>query len=567
MSRRQLQPYPGLRPFERYESKVFFGRQQQVDELLKRLKEQKFLAVLGASGSGKSSLVRAGLLSGLEKGYMGDIGGLWSIAELRPGDSPFERLAEGLLLNSKKAKPFTKEVLKEDSGSSESQATFLSAQLRRGSRSLHDLLDQSTLEKGEKLLILVDQFEEIFRYRQQPDNQAAAFVALLLEARMHPDIFVVITMRSDFLGDASAFYGLPEAINDGLYLTPRLTREQLQQAIAQPASLFGVEVDTVLVNQLVNEAGNNPDQLPLLQHSLMRMWLEDGEEQLTIANYRKLDGLHGALDGHLEKVLNGLSIEKQHIAEVLFKALTEGSVEGQAMRRPVTVGEVLAIANCMQEELVAVVEAFRGPGRNFLMTSTPKLITETVIDISHESLIRHWQRLQHWVHDETTKVDTYRRLVEAARRFGDEQGELWRGTDLVLGLNWQQGTLPDENWASRYQLNKTGEFLKAMEFLGKSEAAEKQQEAEQEAWLQQKLAQQRTEIELLHKERTRKNVWGIGIFFLFAVIFYVIYKEVKLPDNLLGDKHETVAWLSLGTSIFALVSAIVGLLQAILKKP
>ena len=96
MSRRQLQPYPGLRPFERHESKVFFGRQQQVDELLQRLKKQKFLAVLGASGSGKSSLVRAGLLPGLEKGYMGEIGARWQIAELRPGDSPFERLADSL---------------------------------------------------------------------------------------------------------------------------------------------------------------------------------------------------------------------------------------------------------------------------------------------------------------------------------------------------------------------------------------------------------------------------------------------------------------------------------------
>ena len=86
MNRRQLQPYPGLRPFERYESKIFFGRQKQVDELLQRLKDGKFLAVLGASGSGKSSLVKAGLLPGLEKGYMGELGAKWRIVELRPGD-------------------------------------------------------------------------------------------------------------------------------------------------------------------------------------------------------------------------------------------------------------------------------------------------------------------------------------------------------------------------------------------------------------------------------------------------------------------------------------------------
>ena len=97
MSRPKLQPYPGLRAFERYESRIFFGRQQQVDDLLARLKQHHFLAVLGASGSGKSSLVKAGLLPGLEKGYMGEVGSRWAIAEMRPGDQPFVRLAEGLL--------------------------------------------------------------------------------------------------------------------------------------------------------------------------------------------------------------------------------------------------------------------------------------------------------------------------------------------------------------------------------------------------------------------------------------------------------------------------------------
>ena len=459
MSRRQLQPYPGLRPFERYESKVFFGRQQQVDELLQRLKKQKFLAVLGASGSGKSSLVRAGLLPGLEKGYMGEIGSRWRIAELRPGDAPFERLAEGL----------------------GEQPQFLAAQLRRGSRSLHTLLAQSPLKDGEKLLILVDQFEEIFRYRQQAGNQAAAFVALLLEACEHPDIFVVITMRSDFLGDAAAFYGLPEAINDGLYLTPRLTREQLQQAIALPARLFGGGVDDALVNQLVNEAGNNPDQLPLLQHALMRMWVEDEDKQLTLQEYRALDGLRGALDGHLEKVFSGLSAEQQRIAEVMFRALTERSAEGQATRRPVMVSEVLAVADCTLDELATVVAAFSGPGRHFLMTSTPELTAETVLDISHESLIRQWQRLLRWVEDEAAKVDTYRRLVDAAQRYANEQGELWRGTDLALGLDWQRDKTPDTSWAARYNSHNEHEFDAAIKFLVNSEeAAIRHQKAEEE---------------------------------------------------------------------------------------
>ncbi|MEZ5534613.1 MAG: hypothetical protein R3F02_03215 [Thiolinea sp.] len=491
MNRRQLQPYPGLRPFERYESKVFFGRQKQVDELLKRLKKEKFLAVLGASGSGKSSLVKAGLLPGLEKGYMGELGAKWRIVELRPGDQPFERLAEGLN-KIPSVSPFTKgSTPRSDTETSEEwspplkkgeqggfpadQTTFLTAQLRRGARSLHTILEQSPLDDGEKLLILVDQFEEIFRYRQQAGNQAAAFVALLLEACTHPDIFVVITMRSDFLGDAAAFHGLPEAINDGLYLTPRLTREQLREAIALPAKLFGGEVEDALVNRFLNEAGNDPDQLPLLQHALMRLWTADEDKQLTLAEYQDLGGLRGALDGHLERVFTALKPEQQAIAEVMFRLLTTQGEDGQAIRRPAQVQEVLAVAHCGPDELEPVVEAFRGAGRHFLMTSTPELSEQTVLDISHESLIRQWQQLHQWATSEHQKSGLYLRLIDAEKRYQHQEGELLRGVDLAVAERWQQAQKPDAVWAKRYA-DET-KYPAVLEFLKQS--ARQQTEDEQ----------------------------------------------------------------------------------------
>ena len=507
MKRRELQPYPGLRPFERSESKIFFGRQKQVDDLLQRLKDGKFLAVLGASGSGKSSLVKAGLLPGLEKGYMGELGANWRIVELRPGDQPFERLAEGLQKQIPSVSPFAKgstlqtetEVIEgspplkkgEQGGFSSQQTTFLAAQLRRGARSLHTLLEQSPPENGEKLLILVDQFEEIFRYHQQAGNQAAAFVALLLEACTHPDVFVVITMRSDFLGDAAAFHGLPEAINDGLYLTPRLSREQLREAIALPAKLFGGEVEDALVNRFLNEAGNDPDQLPLLQHALMRLWGMAEDQQLT---FQDLDGLRGALDGHLERVFTALNPAQQAIAEVMFRLLTDQGEDGQAIRRPAKVREVLAAAHCELDELVPVVDAFRGVGRHFLMTSTPELNEATVLDISHESLIRQWWRLHGWVEDEAAKVKVYHRLMDAAQRHSGGQGELWHGTDLALGLDWRCDTQPDAVWAQRYHSESAGEFDLAAGFLAESEEAERQQQREEKAQRQRELEKQREEV-------------------------------------------------------------------------
>ncbi len=206
------------------------------------------------------------MLPALARGYMGEVGANWCIAELRPGDQPFARLAEALLQDKAFWKAWVSPIRDggkaKTYGGAASRSTptplpgggnfreegqsnhiaFLTAALRRGARSLHEVLNQAGLPDGTRLLILVDQFEELFRYRDQAEDQAAAFAALLLEACRHPDIYIVITMRSDFLGQAAGFQGLPEAINAGLYLTPRLSREQLANAIGKPARLFGGKV-------------------------------------------------------------------------------------------------------------------------------------------------------------------------------------------------------------------------------------------------------------------------------------------------------------------------------------
>jgi hypothetical protein len=257
-------PYPGLRPFRSDETGIFFGREAQVDALLEKLDHFRFLAVIGASGCGKSSLVRAGMIPALETGLLARAGVRWQVATMRPGERPLRRLAEAL---------FTPSAL---SLEPEPEAVaFLHATLRRGPRGLVEVLHDTPLPEGTNLLLLVDQFEEIFRYRQQGDSdEADAFVALLLATAAQHDVpvYVVVTMRSDFLGDCAVFHGLPEAINAGQFLTPRLTREQRREAIVGPAMVFGGQVEPALVNRLLNDTGEELDQLPLLQHVLMRMW-------------------------------------------------------------------------------------------------------------------------------------------------------------------------------------------------------------------------------------------------------------------------------------------------------
>src|SRR5262249_45749816 len=222
--------------------------------------------VVGPSGCGKSSLVRAGLISALETGFLTDAGAGWRVAEMRPGDQPLARLAHALLVPS---------ALGPERGTDTFEGAIVQAMLRRGPLGLIEILHETRLPANENLLLLVDQFEEIFRFREQGNaDDADAFVSLLLASSNQREvpIYVVITMRSDFLGDCALFAGLPEAINDSQYLTPRLSRDQIRAPITGPAHVFGGDVEPALVNRLLNEIGPDPDQLPLLQHALMRMW-------------------------------------------------------------------------------------------------------------------------------------------------------------------------------------------------------------------------------------------------------------------------------------------------------
>jgi energy-coupling factor transporter ATP-binding protein EcfA2 len=261
-----LSPYPGLRPFDVGESLLFFGREEQTDELLRRLHDTRFLAVVGSSGCGKSSLVRAGMISSLQSGFMVGAGSRWRFAVMRPGAHPLENLATALV---------DQDGLHGDDLERAAHIGVLGATLRRGPLGLVEELAATPLPDGTTLLVLVDQFEEIFRFRRGDDSgEADAFVALLLASARQRElpIYIVITMRSDFFGDCATFTGLPEQLNRSQYLTPRLTRDQRHAAITGPARVFEGDVAPDVVNRLLNEMRTDPDQLPLMQHLLMRMW-------------------------------------------------------------------------------------------------------------------------------------------------------------------------------------------------------------------------------------------------------------------------------------------------------
>ncbi|HBL30162.1 MAG TPA: hypothetical protein DD490_25280 [Acidobacteria bacterium] len=473
-------PYPGLRPFEPHEAEIFFGREAHTDRLLEILQRERFLAVLGPSGAGKSSLVRAGLLPGLAAGWLGGASD-WRIAVLRPGERPFRRLAEELVRSG---------VLGPNVDSS---LPGLEAELRRGPLGLAHLVADARRGATEappfKLLVLVDQFEEIFRYAQAGGTaaeEAEAFVQLLLASRAVPDaeIYVALTMRTDFLGHCVRFLELPEAINRAQYLTPRLTRAELERAITGPALVFGGDVDPALAAALSNSLDRDFDQLPLLQHALARMWIlesarADAPPLLTTASLGDLGGLQGALSAHAEDVFGKLSPREQALAETLFRCITlrEGTgSDTRSTRRPQRLGQIADVAACGWQDLEPVVRSFAAEGVNFLHHGEP-LGPESVIDISHEALIRQWESLRTWADDEAERATELLRWRDRAvlRKQG---GELLTGADLARAVRWIEnadegaGRQPEIEWAARY-LGSEGDigFLETLTFIAESDAA------------------------------------------------------------------------------------------------
>ncbi len=473
-------PYPGLRPFDEADHLLFFGRNEQTNELLMRLEDSAFVAVVGSSGSGKSSLVRAGLLPLLRDGFLFGTEN-WKIAVARPVNKPYQRLA-------RKLTAFSDDV---------TEAEVLSL-LRSSDDGLLQAVDAVCDDSEAHVLVVIDQFEELFGFRRASESQqqlhncasrdeAAAFVAMLLaSARKSGDrLRIMITMRSDFVGDCEVFLGLPQAVSQSQFLVPRLTRSQMEEAITGPSRInhAGFEpfnIEPGLITTLTNDAGDRPDQLPLLQHALMRTWKLSDRKYLTGACYTKAGRIEKALSNDADDALNELDDDGRQLARQMFLLLCDVSQEGQMTRRRPLAQEVMDVAQVDCADIERVVRVFQAEDRNFLLPPRPEtILPTTLLDISHEALLRQWGELGKWIGEEDESAKMYRRLADAAA----ERRSLWRDQDLRLALEWRDQHHPTEAWAARYRPG----FNEAMEFLKKSEEEQESELAEEKRARRQRI--------------------------------------------------------------------------------
>ncbi len=514
-------PFPGLRPFSVEDSHLFFGREGQIDDILLKISKNRFVTVMGYSGSGKSSLMFCGLVPVLYGGFITDSGSQWNIITTRPGSSPISGLTDSII-------EFMLRTGRIDAKDTEIYRAIVNSVLRSGSDGLIEISRFIHRAAGENTFFLVDQFEEVFRYRDLEENSeslndAQLYVNLILTAVNQSAIptYVALTMRSDFIGECSVFSGLTQKINSSNYLIPQLNREQKKLVIEGPISVAGGQISKRLVKRLLNEIGNTHDQLPILQHALMRTWdywiaNHESGEAVDIRHYNAVGKVSQALAQHANEAYDELSTRNKQIAEILFKNITEKSQDNRGMRRPCRLGLVAELAEASEEEVIFVVDHFRRTGRSFLMPAANiPLNIDSMIELSHESLMRIWSRLESWVEEEFESASMYNRLSEAAAMYQIGKTGLWRPPDLQLALNWQKKQNPTRAWGQRYD----EAFERAIVFLDTSrityEAELKNHEMMQKRVLQ----------------RTRATAIILGIEFIIAIFFFVFAYLQKLQAD------------------------------------
>ena len=434
-------PFLGLQHFEEMDAALFFGRERLVQHLVDRIQSERFLALIGASGSGKSSLVRAGLLP--------NVRGQRSVHMLTPTARPLASLATAIATDRERA-------------------NLLDA-LVRDPRCLRRHLHQTGID-GEGALIVVDQFEELFTLCTNP-FQREAFVDNLVSVSTDPrgKDTVLVALRADFYAHCAEFGELRDMLaGHQEYLGP-MAPDELRRAIEGPAESSGWTFEPGLVDLLLRDVGDEPGSLPLLSHALLETWQRRRGRRLTFSGYTEAGGVHGAIARTAESTLNErLTLDQQVVARRIFLRLTELGEGTQDTRRRASFDELVTRTGDKR----AVLDVL-----DILASARLVTLADDTAEVAHEALIREWPTLRVWLDDDRTGLRLHRALAEASHeweRQGRDTDLLYRGARLAQVREWAESRADELN---------PGE----MDFLNASVSLAEQQFNEREAQRQREL--------------------------------------------------------------------------------
>jgi WD40 repeat protein/serine/threonine protein kinase len=385
-------PYKGLRAFSEADAHDFYGRNALVDDMVEHFREHNFLAVIGPSGSGKSSAVMAGLIPRLRaEGLPGSSS--WFYAQMMPGDAPFTELESALMRVAAHAPENLSSLLHSD---------WLAA--------IDQLLPQQQ-DEPTPLLLLIDQFEELFTGTEQ-ESERVLFLNLLRTAVEAPNsrLKVILTLRADFYDRPLLYPSFGELVRKHTEVVLPLTRTEMERAIVLPAEKQNVHFDTGLVATIIDEVDEQPGALPLLQYALTELYERRDGNRLTADVYQKIGGLLGALTRRADEIYDELSVEAQGVARQIFLRLVQPGMGTEDTRRRALRAELLTLGD--NQTVRFILDRF-GQFRLLTFDYEPATRAPTV-EIAHEALLRGWVRLRGWIDSSRDDLRLHAQLAAAA---------------------------------------------------------------------------------------------------------------------------------------------------------
>jgi WD40 repeat protein/DNA-binding SARP family transcriptional activator len=497
-------PYKGLRPFTEVDAGDFFGREGLIRRLVTRLDEagrrSRFLAVVGASGSGKSSVVRAGLVPAIRDGALGGPEDLF-VAEMFPGEHPIDELEAALLRIAVHPVPRLRE------------------RLESGSRGLLEIVDLVAPGEAE-VVVIVDQFEEAFTLTTD-ERERELFLESLRVAAADPEsrLRVIVTLRADFYDRPLVYPRFGELLAERTEAVPPLIPDELEQAIRGPAERVGVRPEPGLVAELIADVAHQPGALPLLQYALTELFERRDEGRLSLSAYQDVGGVAGALSARAEQIYGAAGPSGQRATKQVFLRLVTLGEGHEDTRRRVTRSELDAL-EVDQDAIDGVLDTF---GRHRLLTFDREPSTrEPTVEIAHEALLSAWGRLRTWIDDVREDLRQERGLARAAAE--------WRGSDgdpsfLLRGARLEQL----ESWAATTDLA-----------IGRPERAYLKASVDQHDREQQE-DERRREREVRIERRSARRLRGLVAVFAAAALIATTLTVVAMDQRGRAEREAGIA--------------------------
>ena len=440
-------PYRGLFRFEAKDQRFFFGRDDDIERLIHKVEESAFVAVVGASGSGKSSLVRAGLLPNLDARIRVPQPGAWVTLTCLPGHDPFKSLAQQVATLSPTPGSLT-------------EIDALAERFRTTDTGLIDALSALTAAAPAPVLLFIDQFEELFTVARDSSQTPAGdramrarFVANLASTAADSKGFVkiVMTMRADFSGEALSVAGLADLLQDHEVKLGALIGDKLREAIVRPAHECGAIFEKGLVARIMDQVDGQPGSLPLLQHALYELWTERRGPWLTNDAFESTGGVVRALSKRAQEVYDGFTKGQQRAARQVFVRLTQFGDGVPDTRRRAGLAELGAD----DPDVRSVLDALSGEAARLIV------IEGDTAEVAHEALLRNWDTLRGWLDGDRVDHRVHRDLTEAAEKWAQRERDtssLYQGVDLEEAKRLKTARSDDLNALEREFIDASQTF-------------------------------------------------------------------------------------------------------------